>query len=54
LSIRFLADEDVDANLLRGLQRREPAIDILDVRPPACGKLRIPNCSNSLPDRIAL
>jgi hypothetical protein len=32
LSIRFLADEDVDANPLRGLQRREPAIDILDVK----------------------
>lgn len=32
MSIRFLADEDVDANLLRGLQRREPAIDILDVK----------------------
>jgi predicted nuclease of predicted toxin-antitoxin system len=31
LSIRFLADEDVDANLRRGLQTREPAIDILDV-----------------------
>jgi hypothetical protein len=32
LRIRFLADEDVDAELLRSLDRHAPTIDILDVK----------------------
>jgi hypothetical protein len=30
--VRFLADEDLDASIIRGLHSREPAIDILDVK----------------------
>ena len=32
MTIRFLADEDVRADIVRGLRSREPAIDILDVK----------------------
>jgi len=32
VSIRFLADEDIDAGIVQGLRSREPAIDILDVK----------------------
>lgn len=30
--VRFLADEDMDAAIIRSLRSREPAIDILDVK----------------------
>lgn len=29
---RFLADEDIDSNILHGLRSWEPAVDILDVK----------------------
>lgn len=29
---RFLADEDVDTDIIQGLRAREPAIDVLDVK----------------------
>lgn len=32
MTVRFLADEDLDADIVRGLRSREPAIDILDVK----------------------
>jgi predicted nuclease of predicted toxin-antitoxin system len=32
VTIRFLADEDIDADIIRGLRSREPAIDMLDVK----------------------
>lgn len=32
MSIRFLADEDLDSDIINGLRSREPAIDILDVK----------------------
>ena len=32
MSVRFLADEDLDADIIAGLRSREPAIDILDVK----------------------
>jgi uncharacterized protein DUF5615 len=32
VSIRFLADEDINAHIVQGLRTREPAIDILDVK----------------------
>ena len=32
MSVRFLADEDLDAGIIEGLLSREPAIDILDVK----------------------
>lgn len=32
MTVRFLADEDLDADIIRGLRSREPAIDILDVK----------------------
>jgi hypothetical protein len=32
VTVRFLADEDVGAEIIRGLPLREPAIDILDVK----------------------
>ncbi len=32
MTVRFLADEDVDADIIQGLRSREPAIDILDVK----------------------
>ena len=30
--VRFLADENLDVDIIRGLRAREPAIDILDVK----------------------
>jgi hypothetical protein len=32
VSVRFLADDDLDADLIEGLLSREPAADILDVK----------------------
>jgi len=32
LTVRFLADEDIDAGIIQGLRSREPAIDVLDVK----------------------
>lgn len=32
MTVRFLADEDVDGDIIQGLRSREPAIDILDVK----------------------
>jgi hypothetical protein len=32
VTVRFLADEDLDADIIQGLRSREPAIDILDVK----------------------
>jgi len=32
VTVRFLADEDVDGDIIQGLRSREPAIDILDVK----------------------
>jgi len=32
VSVRFLADEDLDADIINGLRSREPAIDILDAK----------------------
>jgi len=31
VSVRFLADEDIDVDIVQGLRSREPAIDIPDV-----------------------
>lgn len=32
MTVRFLADENLDADLVNGLRSREPAVDILDVK----------------------
>ena len=32
MTVRFLADEDLDADIVYGLRLREPSIDILDVK----------------------
>jgi hypothetical protein len=32
VSFRFLADENIDSDIVQGLRSREPAIDILDVK----------------------
>lgn len=32
MTVRFLADEDLDPDIIQGLHSREPAIDILDVK----------------------
>jgi hypothetical protein len=32
VTVRFLADEDVDPDIVQGLLTQEPAIDILDVK----------------------
>ena len=32
MSIRFLADEDINRKVVQSLRSREPAIDILDVK----------------------
>lgn len=32
MTVRFLADEDLDVGIIQGLRSREPAIDILDVK----------------------
>ena len=32
MTIRFLADEDLDADIIEGLRSREPAIDIVDAK----------------------
>jgi Domain of unknown function (DUF5615) len=35
--VRFLADEDLDADIIEGLLSREPAIDILDAKRAGLG-----------------
>ncbi len=30
--VRFLADEDLDSDIIEGLLSREPAVDILDAK----------------------
>ena len=32
MTVRFLADEDLDAGIVQGLRLREPSIDLLDVK----------------------
>ena len=32
MTVRFLADEDIDAAIIKGLRSREPAIDIVDAK----------------------
>ena len=32
MTVRFLADEDLDAAIIRGVRSREPSMDILDVK----------------------
>lgn len=32
MTVRFLADEDLNSDIINGLRLREPAIDILDVK----------------------
>jgi hypothetical protein len=32
VTVRFLADEDLDSSILEGLRSLKPAIDILDVK----------------------
>ena len=32
MNVRFLADEDLDTDIIQGLRSREPAIDVLDVK----------------------
>jgi hypothetical protein len=32
VSFRFLADENIDSDIVQGLRSREPAIDVLDVK----------------------
>ena len=32
MTVRFLADENIRASVIQGLQSREPAIDVLDVK----------------------
>ena len=32
MTVRFVADEDIDVGIVQGLRSREPAIDILDVK----------------------
>lgn len=32
MTVRFLANEDLDADIVAGLRSREPAIDIVDVK----------------------
>ena len=32
MRVRFLADEDLDSDIIEGLRYREPAIDLLDVK----------------------
>lgn len=32
MTVRYLADEDLNAGIVQGLRSREPAIDILDVK----------------------
>ena len=35
MTVRFLADEDLHGGLIEGLQSREPAVDVLDVKSSA-------------------
>jgi hypothetical protein len=42
VTVRFLADEELDSDIIDGLRSREPAIDIPDVKPPACAGHQIP------------
>jgi hypothetical protein len=38
VTVRFLADENIDVDIVQGLRSREPAIDILDVKSAVGGK----------------
>jgi hypothetical protein len=42
LSVRFLADEDLDSDIIEGLRFREPAIDILDAKKAGLRRVRDP------------
>ena len=54
MTVRFLADEDLDADIIEGLRSREAAIDILDVKVAACAAPKIQFSSNLRPGKIAL
>lgn len=32
MTVRFLADEDLDSDIIEGLRSREPSVDVLDVK----------------------
>jgi hypothetical protein len=42
VSIRYVADEDLNDGIIRGLRAREPAIDILDVKTSALRGMKDP------------
>ncbi len=42
MTIRFLADEDLQGDIIEGLRSREPAIDILDVKQSALRGMKDP------------
>ena len=42
MSVRFLADEDLDSDIIDGLRSREPAIDVLDAKKAALRGIKDP------------
>jgi len=51
VTVRFLADEDLDVAIIRGLLYREPAIDILDVKNSPLRDQKILRSSKSQPKK---
>ncbi len=54
MTVRFLADEDIDVAIIRGVRSREPVIDILDVKTAGLRGMKDAAYSNSLPSRAEL
>jgi hypothetical protein len=52
VTVRFLADENLDTVIIMGLRAREPAIDILDVKTADCEERQIRRSSKSQLSRI--
>lgn len=53
MTVRFVADQNIDTDIIQGLRAREPAIDILDVKTAGCEEQAIQRSSNSPLSRIA-
>jgi len=52
VTVRFLADENLDTGIIMGLRAREPAIDILGMKTPDYEEWQIRRSSKSQLSRI--
>jgi hypothetical protein len=53
VTVRFLADKDLDSDIIEGLRSREPAIDILNAKKTSLRGTKDPDLSNSRHARSA-